>query len=87
MSYSARCHYCGLWTGEVVGGPDNPWGGSDVHGHCRDAARYAAALSRVRAMDDPPRPRAHRNGRHMLRAMWRVGLERHLEVVTGLART
>lgn len=74
------CHYCGLFIGQ---------GSDSVHAECRDAVLYARALSRARAMPKlpPGTGRKRARGPHWLRAIRRVGLERYLEVITGLART
>jgi hypothetical protein len=74
-----KCHYCGLWIGDGSG--DN------VHPECHDAAYYAAALAKVRAMPTLPPVGAQVRGRHMQRAIRRVGLERYLDVLMAGART
>lgn len=79
MTTSLRCHYCGLWLGTG--------GGNDVHPECHDAAYYATALAKVRTMSKLPPIGSDVRGRHMQRAVRRVGLERLLEVVTADART
>jgi hypothetical protein len=78
MSTGHRCHYCGLWIGE---------GADSVHPECHDAAYYAAALTKVRAMPVLPPIGSDVRGRHMQRAVRRVGLERWLDVLMAESRT
>jgi hypothetical protein len=78
VTSTLTCRYCGLWIGEG--------GSGSVHGHCHDAAYYAAALTRVRGLDKLPPP-GKLSGRHSKRALRRVALERYLEVLTGQAAT
>lgn len=79
MTGALKCRYCGLWIGEG--------GGHNVHSWCHDTAFYAAALTRVRGMDELPPLGTKASGRHQQRALRRVALERYLEAVTEQAAT